>query len=126
MPVPYLLDTNFFIDAHRTSFPFDVVPSFWAQVSSLAKSGVIWSIDKVHDEICRNEDELATGIQSELPVNFFQPSAPVLAEYRQVVGWVASMSHHYKSAALSVFMQADEADAWLVAHATTALPAYYA
>jgi len=42
----YLLDSNFFINAHRAWYPFDVVPSFWARVQQLAQDGVIASIDK--------------------------------------------------------------------------------
>ncbi|MBK7633280.1 MAG: DUF4411 family protein [Saprospiraceae bacterium] len=25
---PYILDSNFFIQAHRSNYPFDVLPSF--------------------------------------------------------------------------------------------------
>lgn len=34
----YLVDSNFFIQAHRAYYPMDVVPSFWIKVSDLAKS----------------------------------------------------------------------------------------
>ena len=47
MEAPYLLDSNFFIEAFRTSYPFDVVPSFWVKVKELAAEGKIISIDKV-------------------------------------------------------------------------------
>ena len=59
MTAPFLLDSNFFIEAHRTSYPFDVVPSFWAKVKELADNGKIISIDKVKKEILQNKDELS-------------------------------------------------------------------
>lgn len=117
MAAPYLLDTNFFIEAHRTTFPFDVVPSFWEQVAKLARDGAVWSIDKVYAEMEHHEDQLKSWIRSELPASFFQPSDGVLGEYSRVANWAASRSGHYSDAALATFLDADEADAWLVAHA---------
>jgi hypothetical protein len=52
----YIVDSNFFIQAHRTSYPFDIATSFWSKIISLAETGRIISIDKVKNEIFKNED----------------------------------------------------------------------
>ncbi|MET3114076.1 hypothetical protein AAKU52_001809 [Pedobacter sp. CG_S7] len=54
MAAPFVLDSNFFIQAHRMHYPMDVVPSFWLKIKELAKNGIIVSIDKVKDEIHLN------------------------------------------------------------------------
>ncbi len=40
---PFIVDSNFFIQAHRGTYPLDVVSSFWDKVSNLAKKGKIIS-----------------------------------------------------------------------------------
>ncbi len=57
----YIVDSNFFIQAHRAYYPLDVIQSFWVKVKQLAEEGKIKSIDKVKNEIYSNashEDEL--------------------------------------------------------------------
>ncbi|MEK7256580.1 MAG: DUF4411 family protein, partial [Bacteroidota bacterium] len=114
-----MLDTNFFITAHRVSYPLDVFPSFWVKVKELAAAGQIGSIDKVKKEIYENEDALKTWCEQNLLDDFFQDSAPALPlEYSQVVHWAFSkLNNPYSQPALDVFMHADEADAFLVAFA---------
>ncbi|MEL6626967.1 MAG: DUF4411 family protein [Bacteroidota bacterium] len=113
--IPYLVDTNFFIQAHRAIYPLDVVPSFWSKIKELAHSGKIVSIDKVKDEIYSNEDDLKNWCEENLPNNFFLDSSVALTEYRQIASWANSMSHHCRSSALSEFLGSTEADPWLVA-----------
>jgi hypothetical protein len=47
----YIVDTNFFIQAHRANYPLDIAVTFWERVKVLAVSGQIISIDKVKHEI---------------------------------------------------------------------------
>ena len=114
--LPYLLDTNFFIGAHRTHYPMDVFPGFWNQIIQLATAGRLRSIDKVEGEIRRNEDELTQWIDTYLPANFFLPSNTIIPQYRQVVNWADSRRSHYRPSAISTFLEITEADAWLVAY----------
>lgn len=111
----FLVDTNFFIQAHRAIYPLDVATSFWLKVKELAENGNIISIDKVKDEIYQNEDDLKDWCLSNLPTNFFYNSNLAITEYRGVVGWANSKSDHYKASALAEFLNTSEADAWLVA-----------
>lgn len=55
-PNGYIVDSNFFIQAHRMYYPLDVMPSFWQRVMDLADTGRIISIDKVRNEIVKNKD----------------------------------------------------------------------
>jgi hypothetical protein len=113
----FLVDTNFFIQAHRAIYPLDVAVSFWRKVSELAEAQKIISIDKVRNEIYQNEDELKQWCEDHLPPEFFKSTNTIIGEYSRVATWASSMSHHYKPTALTEFLDADEADAWLVSFA---------
>ena len=119
MIAPFLLDSNFFFEALRTSYPFDVVPSFWIKVKELAEQGKIISIDKVKKELLQNKDELSDWIIDNLPEDFFKDTSYVVPNYATLTGWVYSKSGQYSPTAISEFLDADEADAWLVAFAMT-------
>lgn len=118
----YVLDSNFFIQAHRVTYPFDVAPSFWAKVRQLAHSGLVVSIDKVQDELFRQtdeekKDELQLWCEANLPPTFFRDTSITVPEYTQVVMWAQSRSLQYRPAAIHEFLRAEVADAWLVAYA---------
>ncbi|MBS1902732.1 MAG: DUF4411 family protein [Bacteroidetes bacterium] len=111
----YVVDSNFFIEAHRRSYPLDVATGFWAKVKQLADQGTILSIDKVKHEIFKKEDALKDWCEQNLDPGFFRDSGDSLAKYAEVIRWASSMATHYKPSALLEFLDADEADAWLVA-----------
>lgn len=113
----YVVDSNFFIQAHRETYPLDVAFSFWNKVKELALDGKIISIDKVKDEVYNKNDALEAWCKLNLPNDFFKDTSVVLAEYQQVVGWAVSKSAHYSQNAINEFLDADEADAFLVAYA---------
>ena len=114
----YVLDANIFIEAHRTNYPLDIADSFWAKIKVLAEEGKIISIDKVRDEIYRNDDELSTWMQANLSTNFFKSTddESILTDYSLVAEWAESRSGHYKRGAIDEFLEFDKADAWLVAY----------
>lgn len=115
----YLVDSNFFIQAHRAHYPLDVVTSFWTKVKELAMDGKIKSIDKVKKEIYDNashEDELKGWCIANLPEDFFLESSDSLSNYIKIVQWANSKSGHYRRRAIDEFLEADLADPWLVAH----------
>lgn len=113
----YVIDTNFFIEAHRTTYPLDIAHSFWNKVRQLAHEQKIISIDKVKKEIYDHEDALKQWCVTNLPQDFFKDTTAVLAEYSQVAQWAGTRSGHYLPQALAEFLHADEADAYLVAYA---------
>ncbi len=47
----YLVDSNFFIQAHRAIYPLYIATGFWNKVKMLADKGTIFSIDKVKNEL---------------------------------------------------------------------------
>jgi hypothetical protein len=116
MVAPFVLDSNFFIQAHRMHYPMDIVPSFWLKIKELATNGVIVSIDKVKDELHLNKDELTVWCDDHLPKDFFKETDVVIGEYIAVTAWANSKSAHYNVAALNEFLDTTEADAWLVAY----------
>ncbi|MEL7222217.1 MAG: DUF4411 family protein [Bacteroidota bacterium] len=113
----FIVDANFFIQAHRVAYPMDVFPIFWEKVSELARQGKIVSLDKVRDELYKNPDELTSWCKEALPTDFFEDHTKFINEYSQIINWANTRINHYKPAALAEFLHADEADAWLIAFA---------
>lgn len=113
----YVLDSNFFIQAHRVSYPLDIAFSFWNKVKQLADEGKIVSIDKVKNELYDKNDALEAWCKDNLPEDFFKDTSHVMAAYGQVSAWAISRNDHYLPNALNEFLDADEADAFLIAYA---------
>ncbi|HET9571727.1 MAG TPA: DUF4411 family protein [Bacteroidales bacterium] len=113
----YIVDSNFFIQAHRETYPLDVAFSFWNKVRELAVVGKIICIDKVREEIYNKNDALESWCKANLPADFFKDTSEVIPEYQQVVGWAISKNAHYSTQAINEFLDADEADAFLIAFA---------
>lgn len=113
----YLVDSNFFIQAYRATYPLDVATGFWNKVKELAKEGVIFSIDKVKNELYDKNDELEKWCKTFLPENFFKDTSNKLYEYSKVISWAISKSDHYLPHAINEFLDTDEADAFIVAYA---------
>ncbi len=115
MPV-YVLDSNFFIQAHRFHYPIDVAAGFWNKVRHLAEEGRVISIDKVKKELYDKNDALEEWCRNNLSEDFFKDTSVVMTAYAQVTSWSMSRSEHYLPKALNVFLDAEEADAFIVAY----------
>lgn len=113
----FIVDSNFFIQSHRVSYPLDVAHSFWNKVKQLADSGIIISIDKVKDEIFDNYDLLSEWCEANLPDDFFKDTASSIDSYRIVSSWVVSRNSQYLPNAINEFLSAEEADAFIIAYA---------
>ena len=113
----YLVDTNFFIQAHRAYYPLDVAISFWNKVRQLAEEEKIISIDKVKSELYKNEDDLKKWCDSNLSAGFFKDTEQAFTNYSKVANWAISKNGHYLPQALAEFLNTDVADAWLIAFA---------
>lgn len=112
----FIVDSNFFIQAHRATYPLDIAKGFWNRVKQLADSGTIISIDKVRNELYDKNDDLEIWCKEKLPLDFFKDTSEVIHEYRKVSSWAISRSTHFKATAISEFLDADEADAFLIAY----------
>lgn len=115
----YILDSNFFIQAHRMTYPLDVAIGFWDKVKKLAAENKIISIDKVRDEIYENNDELKAWLETNIQPEFYKitQTPDVLSKYTDIVRWANSRISHYLQRALDEFLQAENADTWLIAYA---------
>ena len=115
----FIVDTNFFIQSHRVTYPLDVAVGFWNTVIKIANENKIISIDKVKNEIYENDDELTTWIADNLPAEFFKPtdSRDILTNYSRIVNWANSKNTFYLPKAINEFLDFDNADAWLAAYA---------
>ena len=113
----FLVDTNFFIQAHRVTYPLDVVPSFWNKVKQLADSDRIISIDKVKNEIYGNEDELKEWCQMHLKEEFWLETSSAMEEYSTLANWSVNQKNRYTQNAIYEFLDSENADAFLLAYA---------
>ncbi len=117
MPI-YLVDSNFFIQAHRATYPLDVATSFWRKIKELAESGIIASIDKVRMELYDKNDELETWCKANLPSTFFRDSSTALSQYGEISRWAQTkLNNPYFQRAIQEFLDVNEADAFLIAYA---------
>lgn len=71
---------------------------------------------KVRDELYDSKDELKDWCENNLPDNFFKDSSLKITEYLKVSGWALSKKSHYLTNALNEFLNADEADAFIIAY----------
>ncbi|MBN2571252.1 MAG: DUF4411 family protein [Ignavibacteriales bacterium] len=115
----FILDSNFFIQAHRINYPIDVALGFWNLVKSISIEGKIISIDKVKNEIYKNDDELKKWTENNLPSDFFKNTNQeiVLENYKKVILWADSKKDFYLQKAVNDFFESENADPWLVAFA---------
>ena len=119
----YLLDANFFIQAKKSFSPIDVFPCYWSKLKALADEGVVFSIDKVKQEIDRGNDSLTEWCNSNLPSSFFRSTATTecLLEYQNIIQW-ANSNDQFSDNAKNVFSKSDEADAFLIAYTKANAP----
>lgn len=57
--MPYLLDSNVFIQANRLHYGMDFCPAFWDWLDEQSREGVVFSIEKVAEELQAGDDELS-------------------------------------------------------------------
>jgi hypothetical protein len=109
----YLLDANIFIEAKDRYYGLDFCPAFWDWLIASNLAGVVFSIEKVGDELAVGTDKLSTWAAQRGPGFFLKPDAKILPALATVSTWVSSQN--YEQAAVSTFLQ--DADYYLIAHA---------
>jgi predicted nucleic acid-binding protein len=111
----YLLDANVFIQAKNQYYGFDIVPAFWTWLINANGNGVLFSVEKVCEEMLEYDDELSEWAKERKQAgNFFLPAdEPVLDALKVVAEWVQGQA--FLEAAINEFLQV--ADYYLVAHA---------
>jgi len=109
----YLLDSDVFIQAKNLHYGLDFCPAFWDWLVASNAAGLVFSTEKVGDEIAGGADELAVWAANRGGDFFLRSDAAILPALATVSSWAAAQS--YEPAAVSTFLQV--ADFYLVAHA---------
>jgi hypothetical protein len=110
----YAVDSNIFITASRKYYPFDIAPGFWKQLIEKGNSSIIL-IDKIKNEIYRNEDDLSIWLKNNEKSFSVKDSEDlkVIKNYKEIITSVNN-SKVYNQYAKDVY--ANSADSWLCAH----------
>lgn len=111
--MPYLLDSDVFIQAKNLHYSFDFCPAFWDWITASHEQGTVFSIEKVRGELIAGDDELATWAKARHNGFFLPPDSAILPSLAAVSAWAGNGA--YEPAAVSTFLQV--ADYYLVAHA---------
>jgi hypothetical protein len=111
--MPYLLDSNTFIQAKNQYYAFDVCPAYWDWLALANQSKSVFSVTKVREELIGVSDALAQWAQQQSTDFFLPPNQSTLAALAQVSAWVTSQN--YEQAAITEFLQ--RADFFLIGHA---------
>lgn len=109
----FALDSNILIHCHRQIYPFEIAPAFWRQL--LENGQRIVFLNKVKDEILRNQDELSKWLK-ENEEHFVTKEAgelSVISCYSEIITSVKNNAQ-YKETAKDEF--ASIADSWLCAY----------
>ena len=109
----YLLDSNVFIEARRRYYAFDVCPAFWAWLEAAHASELVYSIEKVYDEMAPGGDDLADWVKAQGASFFLKPDTAVLNSLTDLSRWASGGD--FDASAVTTFL--DIADSYLVAHA---------
>ncbi|HEB93585.1 MAG TPA: DUF4411 family protein [Gammaproteobacteria bacterium] len=109
----YLLDANVFIQAKNLHYGLDFCPAFWQWLIEQNRTGKVFSIEKVGDEIQAGDDDLSDWAKDRDSDFFLNPDAAVLQSLGEVSQWATG--NGYEATAITTFFQV--ADYYLVAHA---------
>ena len=110
--MPYCLDTNVYIEAHRRYYAFDIAPGFWEGLSRLVERQTICSSVLVFEEIADSDDELAQWASANKGVLFVQPDEAAQDAYREIADLVERL---YEPQHVQKFLSG--ADPWVIAQA---------
>ena len=114
--MPYLLDTNIFIQSKNLYYGMDFCPAFWDWLVKSNRKGVLFSIEKVKNELQSIKDDLSKWAEQQHTDFFLKPNESVLKSLSIVSEKVNNMS--YEPVAKNAFFQS--ADYYLIAQAQTA------
>ena len=109
----YLLDADVFIRAKNLHYGLDFCPAFWDWLVTNNVAGMVFSVEKVGDEVRAVADELSEWAEARGPGFFLRPDATVFPSLAAVSTWAESQQ--YEPSAVNTFLQV--ADYYLVAHA---------
>ncbi|RXZ36639.1 DUF4411 family protein [Oxalobacteraceae bacterium CAVE-383] len=115
----YLLDSDVLITAKNLHYNPKFCGMFWSWVSQAHKSGNIFSIDKVREELLVGDvkDPLHKWAKDPALNKFFLSSQECTAHWTKLANWANLPEKSFKEVAKVKFLDVDSADAWLIAYA---------
>ena len=108
----YLLDADVFIRAKNLHYGFDFCPGFWDWLVQANQRGLVFSIERVGDEIEAGDDDLSQWARERSPEFFLRPTSDLPAALGTVSRWATSQ--RYQPTAIATFLGI--ADFYLIAH----------
>lgn len=113
----YLIDSDVLISAKNLHYQPGFCEGFWAWVIEAHKAGLLFSIDKVRDELVAGDDDdpLYEWAQKPELEGFFLASEPGAQKWKDLATWAVGGA--YLTAAIDKFLGVRSADAWLIAFA---------
>ena len=112
----FCIDTNIFVQAHRSTYPIDMMPGFWEGLLNAAEKKLIFSIELVYEELTASTDELSEWAIDHHDVLFRKnDDAATQQALREVGEFLETRSPAYRDEAKELFL--DGADPWVIAFA---------
>lgn len=113
----FLIDSNSFMTPYRQYYAFDLIPTYWEEVSKCTNSGRLILLDMVKAEIDRGEDDLADWLsRQEEFIICNHISQKIIDKYQGILQYIQTCGL-YKEQALQIWANGDVADPWLIAAA---------
>ena len=113
----YLIDSNSFMVPYRQYYAFDLLPTYWEELSKYADTGRLILLDIVKSEIDKGEDDLADWVDKQTGFKICEHITPeIVGKYQEVLQYVQNCGL-YKEQALRAWSPGDIADPWLIAAA---------
>lgn len=113
----FLIDSNSFMTPYRQYYAFDLIPTYWCELSKRAESGRLVLLDMVKKEIDKGEDDLADWVGEQTGFEICHHVTPeIISKYQDVLQYVQSCGL-YKEQALHAWAPENIADPWLIAAA---------
>lgn len=114
----FLIDSNSFMTPYRQYYAFDLVPTYWKELSKCMDTGKIVLLDMVKGEIDKGRDDLAEWVDKQTGfIICNHVNATIIGKYQEILQYVQNCGL-YKEQALRNWGSADIADPWLIAAAT--------
>ena len=115
MEEKFLLDSNSFITPYRQYYAFDLVPSYWQELSKPFNLQRLVLLDVVKDEINASKDELTEWLNKQTKIVIYNhKSEEIVNKYQEVMQYVQTCGF-YTERALRNWSLMSVADPWLVA-----------
>lgn len=113
----FLIDSNSFITPYKQYYAFDLIPTYWNEVSKCTGSGRLILLDMVKAEINKGSDALTNWLNKQTGFVICSHILPaIINKYQDVLQYIQTCGL-YKPQALQAWANADIADPWMIAAA---------